>query len=113
MSADGSSGCPRILTVKRVVNKALERLYDERRGFLHDKHGFVVEKELWHGTNCKALPEMLTHGLQPPSDSQPSDACPRSGRKGRCTSLCGVDCPHCTEAHSWNRCHMYGLGVYM
>eukprot|EP00812_Abedinium_dasypus_P011757 NODE_52_length_2378_cov_1310.253121.p1 GENE.NODE_52_length_2378_cov_1310.253121~~NODE_52_length_2378_cov_1310.253121.p1 ORF type:complete len:429 (-),score=114.47 NODE_52_length_2378_cov_1310.253121:302-1588(-) len=112
-SAGGSSGRPRLVAVKRVRNATLERLYEERRGFLHDKHGFVVEKELWHGTNCSALPELLTHGLQPPADSGPSDLCPRSGGKGLCTTLCGTDCPHCHEPHGWSKCHMYGMGVYL
>merc|ERR1712110_932967 len=95
------------------INKKLQELYEERRGFLHDKHGFAVEKELWHGTNCKALSELITHGLQPPSDTRPSDMCPHSGGKGLCTTLCGTDCCHCRDAHSWDRCHMYGLGVYL
>lgn len=112
-SADGSCGRPRIIAVHRVVNSTLERLYEERQGFLKDKHGFVVEKELWHGTNCKALPELLAGGLQPPSDTRPSEACPRSGGKGLCTTLCGTDCPHCVEPHVWGRCHMYGLGIYL
>jgi len=113
VSADGSVGRPRIVAMRRVVNPALQRLYEERRGFLHDKHGFALEKELWHGTNCKALPELLSHGLQPPSDTRPSDACPRSGGKGLCTTLCGASCSRCREAHAWDRCHMYGLGVYL
>merc|ERR1712176_1565556 len=113
VGSDGSYGTPRIVSIKRIVNKTLERLYEERRGFLHDKHGFAVEKELWHGTNCKVLPELLTHGLQPPSDTQPGDNCPRSGGKGLCTTLCGSSCEHCRDAHSWNKCHMYGLGVYL
>jgi len=113
VSADGLCGQPCIVRVVRVLNPALERMYEERRSFLHDKHGFVVEKELWHGTNCKALPELLTHGLQPPSDTQPSDECLRSGKKGLCTTLCGTDCTYCCKAHAWGKCHMYGLGVYM
>merc|ERR1719436_1913110 len=100
-SANGSCGQPRVVAVHRVLNAALEALYEERRGFLHDKHGFAVEKELWHGTSCKALPELLTHGLQPPSDTQPSDSCPRSGRKGLCTTLCGSSFRHCNAAHGW------------
>jgi len=112
-SADGSCGRPRIVAVRRVVNTTLERLWAERSSFLRDKHGFAVEKELWHGTNCKALPELLTHGLQPPSDTTPSGACPLSGGKGLCTTLCGTDCQHCREPHTWDRCHMYGLGVYL
>eukprot|EP00746_Dinoflagellata_sp_MGD_P167123 gnl/MRDRNA2_/MRDRNA2_97498_c0_seq1.p1 gnl/MRDRNA2_/MRDRNA2_97498_c0~~gnl/MRDRNA2_/MRDRNA2_97498_c0_seq1.p1 ORF type:complete len:1053 (-),score=223.29 gnl/MRDRNA2_/MRDRNA2_97498_c0_seq1:239-3397(-) len=119
-SADGGVGQPQIVRVQRVVNDPLSKIYEERRGFLHDKHGFVVEKELWHGTNCKALPELLTHGLQPPSDTEPCDACPQSGGKSLCTTLCGTDCRHCSaissgccKKHRWNKCHMYGLGVYL
>jgi len=112
-SSSGASGAPRIIAVQRVVNKKLEGLYEERRGFLRDKQGFVVEKELWHGTSCKALPELLTHGLQPPSDTKACDECPRSGGKGLCTTLCGTDCQKCQEPHAWGHCHMYGLGVYL
>merc|ERR1719329_2072561 len=112
-SSSGLCGSPRIIAVQRVVNKTLQGLYEERCGFLRDKHGFIVEKELWHGTNCKALPDLLTHGLQPPSDTQASDDCPRSGGRGLCTTLCGTDCRKCKEPHAWGHCHMYGLGVYL
>jgi len=103
----------KVLRVQRVQNLALEKLYEERRSFIHDKQGFAVEKELWHGTSCEALPTLLRHGLQPPSDTSPSEACPTSGGKGLCTTLCSSGCPHCTQEHRWNRCHMYGLGVYL
>jgi len=112
-SSNGSHGRPRIVAVHRVINRVLERCYEERRAFLKDKHRFAVEKELWHGTNCKVLPELLTHGLQPPADTQPSEKCPRSGGKGLCTTLCGADCQHCSSPHEWDCCHMYGLGVYL
>jgi len=107
------NGRPRIVEVHRVMNQALERMYDQRRNFLNQKHGFTLEKELWHGTNCNAIPELLTHGLQPPADTQPGRDCPRSGGKGLCTSLCSTACKHCQEPHAWDRCHMYGLGVYL
>merc|ERR1712048_1298812 len=94
-------------------NQALEEMYEKRRNFLTQKHGFAVEKELWHGTSCKAISELLTHGLQPPSDIKPSDECPVSGGKGLCTTLCGSGCHHCRKPHAWDRCHMYGLGVYL
>merc|ERR1719189_224139 len=55
----------------------------------------------------------MTHGLQPPADTKPSDECPHSGKKGLCTTLCGTDCHRCREAHAWDRCHMYGSGVYL
>lgn len=112
-SAPFHDGMPKIVGVQRVMNQALEDMYEKRRTFLTQKHGFVVEKELWHGTNGKAIGELLTHGLQPPSDRRPSDSCPVSGGKGLCTSLCSTGCKHCTEPHSWGKCHMYGLGVYM
>jgi len=112
-SADGCIGRPKIVGVRRVINAKLERLYEERRGFLHDKQGSAMEKELWHGTNCKALPDLLTHGLQPPADTRPGEKCPRSGGRGMCTTLCGANCSYCTEPHCWDRCHMYGLGIYL
>jgi len=102
-----------ITQIQRARNAALERMYEERRAFLYSKQGFAVEKELWHGTSVDALPTLLQHGLQPPADSMASDACPVSGNKGLCTTLCGTDCAHCTQAHTWGRCHMYGLGVYL
>merc|ERR1712078_667143 len=44
---------------------------------------------------------------------KPSEDCPKSGGKGLCTSLCNNDCTYCTEKHDWNKCHMYGLGIYL
>jgi len=103
----------RIQKVQRAVNPVLETMYEQRRAFIHEKQGFAVEKELWHGTSVDAIPTLLKHGLQPPADSCASKACPVSGGKGLCTTLCGTDCKHCMEAHSWHKCHMYGLGVYL
>jgi len=102
-----------IVNIVRARNLALEKLYEQRRTFIHEKQGFVVEKELWHGTSVDAIPTLLQHGLQPPADRRPSSECPVSGNKGLCTTLCSTDCKFCTEAHCWNKCHMYGLGVYM
>jgi len=112
-SAPFHNGHPRLVAVHRVVNRVLEALYERRRVFLTDKHGYAMEKDLWHGTNCGSLPVLLTHGLQPPSDTRPSDACPVSGGKGLCTTLCSTTCEHCVEPHNWNKCHMYGSGVYL
>mmetsp|Transcript_63263 Transcript_63263/g.193537 ORF Transcript_63263/g.193537 Transcript_63263/m.193537 type:complete len:172 (-) Transcript_63263:126-641(-) len=49
----------------------------------------------------------------PPSDVEAAASCPVSGNRGLCTSLCANDCVHCIERHSWGRCHMYGLGIYL
>merc|ERR1711933_601634 len=72
-----------------------------------------METELWHGANCNAFSDLLTHGLQPPSDTCAAATCPVSGGKKLCTTLCGRDCEHCCEPHEWEKCHMYGLGVYL
>jgi len=103
----------RIVKITKARNTALGNLYEQRRAFIHDKQGFTMEKELWHGTSVDAIPTLLKHGLHPPADSVASDACPVSGKKGLCTTLCGTECKHCTAAHGWGKCHMYGLGVYL
>jgi len=84
-----------------------------RRASLQVVHDTVWEMELWHGTDCTIIPELLRHGLQPPADSQASEDCERSGGKHLGTTLCGTTCEHCCEPHVWDRCHMYGLGVYL
>merc|ERR1712100_978359 len=63
-----------------IRNEALDHLYRMRRALLREQYGdSVMEVELWHGTDCSALGKMLQHGLQPPSDTAPSDSCPSSG----------------------------------
>ena len=99
--------------VRRVINTKQEQAYESRRSFQQAKNGYVAEKELWHGTACSVLDTLLEGGLQCPSDTLASDACPRSGKKGLSTTLCGTACTHCTEKHSWGMCHMFGLGIYL
>jgi len=70
-------------------------------------------QELYHGTNNNILDVLYKHGLQPPSDTNASNNCPKSGGKGLSTTLCNNDCQYCTEPHQWNKCHMYGLGIYL
>merc|ERR1712139_36498 len=65
------------------------------------------------GTNVNILDTVYTHGLFPPSDMEASEACPVSGGKGLRTSLCQNTCEFCTERHQWDRCHMFGLGIYL
>merc|ERR1719410_1710171 len=84
-SAPFHNGTPRLVGIRRIVNRVLEGRYEQTRKFLTEKNGGALEKELWHGTNCKALPDLFTHGLQPPSDTRPSDECPISGGKGLIT----------------------------
>merc|ERR1712193_513751 len=109
---DGSY--PRVTAIDAVQNNVLARLHEEYRRYLTQKNRAEPQvRELYHGTNNSILKTLYTHGLQPPSDCQASDACPVSGGKGLCTSLCNNQCKYCTERHEWNRCHMFGLGIYL
>eukprot|EP01062_Namystynia_karyoxenos_P031562 TRINITY_DN2340_c0_g3_i1.p1 TRINITY_DN2340_c0_g3~~TRINITY_DN2340_c0_g3_i1.p1 ORF type:complete len:511 (+),score=144.63 TRINITY_DN2340_c0_g3_i1:730-2262(+) len=112
-SAPFHNGEPQIKAVQRVTNSTLEALYTSRARYGGAKYKTIVECSLWYGTAVADLPEVLQHGLQPPSDTRPSDRCPRSGGKGLCTTNCDNQCEFCTEPHKWARCHMYGLGVYL
>jgi len=108
------NGTPRIVGIKAIHNETLSRCHEEYRDYLTTKHmQEPAVQELYHGTNNNILDTLYTHGLQPPSDRQASESCPKSGGKGLCTTLCNNDCKHCTEKHEWNKCHMYGLGIYL
>lgn len=113
-SSSFHDGQPRIIGIKAIINHTLARCHEGYRQYLITKHGEEpTVRELYHGTNNNILDVLYTHGLQPPSDVNASDACPISGGKGLCTTLCGNDCQHCTEKHEWNKCHMFGLGIYL
>jgi len=107
-------GSPKIVAIKVIKNDTLSGLHEEYRRYLAEKHREEPKnRELYHGTNNNICETLYQHGLQPPSDTQASDSCPVSGGKGLCTTLCNNDCQHCTKKHEWNRCHMYGLGIYL
>jgi len=113
-SAPFHTGQPRIMGIRAIKNETLSKCHEEYRKYLTTKHmEEPAVQELYHGTNNNILDVLYQHGLQPPSDCDASDACPRSGRKGLCTTLCDNTCPHCTKKHEWSRCHMYGLGIYL
>jgi len=113
-SAPFHTGHPRLVGIKAIKNEVLSRCHDEYRQYLTTKHGEEpTVQELYHGTNNNITDVLYTHGLQPPSDCNASDSCPVSGGKGLCTTLCDNTCQHCTERHTWKRCHMYGLGIYL
>eukprot|EP00932_Pfiesteria_piscicida_P008607 SRR837773.19091.p1 GENE.SRR837773.19091~~SRR837773.19091.p1 ORF type:complete len:752 (-),score=253.31 SRR837773.19091:48-2186(-) len=108
------NGTPTVVEVHAIVNPALRRQHELYRRYLTQKHGKAPKQvELYHGTNVNILDTVYTHGLFPPSDVQASDDCPVSGGKGLRTSLCDNRCKHCTEPHRWDRCHMFGLGIYL
>jgi len=108
------NGQPKVVGIKAVKNPVLTRLHEEYRRYLATKHREEpTVRELYHGTNNNIHDVLFTHGLQPPSDCQASEACPVSGGKGLCTTLCTNSCKFCTEKHDWKRCHMFGLGIYL
>jgi len=113
-SAPFHTGYPKIVRIRAIKNPTLSRCHEEYRKYLTTKHmDEPAEQELYHGTNNNILDILYKHGLQPPSDCDASDACPVSGGKGLCTTLCDNTCVHCTTKHEWDRCHMYGLGIYL
>merc|ERR1719245_2305892 len=113
-SAPFHTGHPKIIGIKAIKNDVLSRCHEEFRKYLATKHmEEPAVQELYHGTNNNILEILYQHGLQPPSDCNASEACPKSGGKGLCTTLCDNTCRYCTEKHEWNRCHMYGLGIYL
>jgi hypothetical protein len=112
-SAPFHTGHPTIVGIQAIKNETLSRCHEEYRKYLTTKHvDEPAEQELYHGTNNNISDILYKHGLQPPSDCAASDACPVSGGKGLCTTLCDNTCVHCTKKHEWKRCHMYGLGIY-
>jgi len=107
-------GHPYVVAIHAVQNDTLAKLHEEYRAYLRNKNKEEPSvRELYHGTNNKIVDVLFKHGLQPPSDFQASDRCPVSGGKGLCTSLCNNDCKHCVERHYWDKCHMFGLGIYL
>jgi len=107
-------GRPSVVALHAIKNDVLARLHNEYRRYLAEKHREEpTVRELYHGTNNNILDVLYQHGLQPPSDTEASDACPVSGGKRLCTTLCNNDCTFCTEKHEWKRCHMFGLGIYL
>lgn len=108
-------GTPRVVAINSIQNQTLQALHEKYRAYLTQKNDGEEPKavDLFHGTNNLILDDIYTHGLSPPSDFKPSENCPRSGGKGLCTSLCDNRCEFCVERHEWNRCHMFGLGIYL
>jgi len=113
-SAPFHDGQPTVTGIQAIHNPVLERQHELYRRYLTEKNGEAPRQvELYHGTNMNILDTVYTHGLSPPSDTEPSERCPVSGGKGLRTTLCGNSCKLCTEKHKWDRCHMYGLGIYL
>ena len=103
-----------VLTVQGLANGTLADLYQGRVAWCRDKHpASCTETEMYHGTHSANLPFIYQHGLQPPADCTPDPDCSAGGGGGASTTLCRTACGQCTGRHGWQRCHMFGLGVYV
>lgn len=113
-SAPFHDGMPVVTAIQAVHNPKLEKQHEQYRQYLKQKNGEAPRQvELYHGTNMNILDTVCTHGLFPPSDMEAAEECPVSGRKGLRTSICDNTCKFCIKKHAWDRCHMFGLGVYL
>eukprot|EP01064_Diplonema_japonicum_P020627 TRINITY_DN30228_c0_g1_i1.p1 TRINITY_DN30228_c0_g1~~TRINITY_DN30228_c0_g1_i1.p1 ORF type:complete len:1021 (+),score=268.66 TRINITY_DN30228_c0_g1_i1:88-3150(+) len=98
-----------VLGVEKVHNDTLHGIYQTRKKFLENKHGAIIEQDLWFGTNPTNLSCICRDGVQPPSDTAASPLCRMSG--GLDTTRCDARCKMCTEPHPYSGCHKYGLGI--
>jgi len=113
-SAPFHDGQPKVIEINAIENPILATLHDRYKAYLRDKNKEDPKvMELFHGTNNMILDDVYTHGLQPPSDTAPAEDCEVSGGKGLCTTLCNNDCTKCKTRHVWDKCHMFGLGIYL
>jgi len=107
-------GTPRVIEINAIENPILAKMHDRYKAYIKDKNKEEPKvMDLYHGTNNMILEDVYTHGLQPPSDTAPAEDCEVSGGKGLSTTLCNNDCPKCTKRHYWDKCHMFGLGIYL
>eukprot|EP01061_Rhynchopus_euleeides_P021594 TRINITY_DN351_c0_g1_i1.p1 TRINITY_DN351_c0_g1~~TRINITY_DN351_c0_g1_i1.p1 ORF type:complete len:1006 (+),score=200.76 TRINITY_DN351_c0_g1_i1:203-3220(+) len=102
-----------ISKVTTVTNCHLKQYYDDKKRYITEKNGFAFERELWlhepNGRPGESILETLKK-LVPPSDTEGADDCQRS--QGLPTTACSNVCRKCTAQHTWDMCHMYGLGLY-
>lgn len=110
---------PVITKIERVRCPKLEGYFKMAQAKLCEKNPmYYTSQALYHGT-CEAnFDKLFEHGLQPPADYEASAHCKHYGNlAGKIsTSLCLKTCLDCAGEnavrHRWNKCHMFGLGVY-
>lgn len=113
-SAPFHDGQPVVLAISAIHNPRLGKQHEFYRRYLAQKNGKAPKQvELYHGTNMNIVDTVYTHGLFPPSDMEASEECPVSGGKRLRTSLCDNSCKSCKKRHLWEKCHMFGLGIYL
>lgn len=107
---------PTVTKISQLSCPVLEKLFNARQEAIQNTGAKPNVTELYHGT-CEAnFATLFTQGFQPPADYAPHPQCPVSGPLADkvSTSLCKRTCRLCTSTarHSWNICHMWGLGIY-
>ena len=105
---------------KVTCNAQLEEAFKATKLSMERRNIMSSQRQLYHGTHADNINNVLKTGFQPPSDYVIHPECPTWGHyhdKGLLTSPCLSDCAHCakpphSKRHVWNKCHMYGLGIY-
>jgi len=103
------------IKIYQIVAQHLLQEYSKTHIKIYQKRKITLEMSLFHGTSEANLRDIFKYGFIPPSDFAPDPHCEKSGHLASVASacsLCDVRCQFCTKKHVWNRCHMFGLGVY-
>lgn len=110
---------PEVTRIERVTcDPAVQKAFDVKSNDLNRRGITGSLRQLYHGTHDDNIDRVLKHGFRPPADYGVHANCTAFGKyvaigTAPVTSPCGVDCIACTsEQHKWNKCHMFGLGVY-
>ncbi|KAJ5069513.1 poly [adp-ribose] polymerase [Anaeramoeba ignava] len=107
---------PKVIKIEKIKSSYLDYWFTKRKEYLENrrKQSFNISW-LYHGTNEKFLEEIYTKGFHILSNYDTNPRCPKSGelaKEKKTPSLCTKKCKFCLTKHCWNRCHMYGLGLY-
>ncbi|KAJ5080163.1 hypothetical protein M0811_14108 [Anaeramoeba ignava] len=107
---------PTVIKIQKIISPYLSHWFNQRKIYLEErrKKTFAVN-ELYHGTDERYLKTIMDTGFYIVSNYNASPKCKSSGYKGNNNqpSFCNNTCEHCIEKHVWNKCHMYGLGIYL
>jgi len=104
-------------------------MFTQRQQYIRERRGgSTLQDSLYHGCDDKIIDIVCKTGFIVPADYDASPHCPVSGHLvprlppssssisspgfGVTGSLCNTDCTYCTNKHAWNKCHMFGLGIY-
>ncbi|KAJ5080165.1 hypothetical protein M0811_14110 [Anaeramoeba ignava] len=107
---------PTVIKIQKINNPYLSHWFNRRKLYLEERRKKIFAvNELYHGTDERYLKTIMDTGFYIVSNYNANPKCKSSGYKENKNqpSFCNIDCPHCIEKHVWNKCHMYGLGIYL